>query len=141
MTQPGRAVGIDLGSRRIGVAVSDSDGVLATPYGLIQRAPDLGTDHAALARVVSEIGATVVVVGLPLSLSGYRGPAAHAVVEEVELLRPVLPVPVELVDERLSTVAAGRSLQSAGVKGLARRRVIDQTAAAVILQTWLDGHR
>jgi putative Holliday junction resolvase len=134
----GRALGIDLGSRRIGIAVSDPGGVLASPLRVLERCPDHRADHAALAAVVAETGAEVVVVGLPLSLNGRAGPAAEAVQLEIAELRAVLPVPVEVIDERLTTVAAGRALRTAGVRSRRQRRVVDQAAAALILQSWLD---
>lgn len=133
-------VGVDLGSRRIGVAVSDPSGTLATPYTMIRRGPDHAVDHEAIAAVVAETGAERVVVGLPLALSGRLETAARRVLEEVEELGAALAVPVECHDERLTTVSAERSLRSAGMDGMARRRVVDQVAAAVLLQSWLDGH-
>jgi putative Holliday junction resolvase len=133
-----RAVGLDLGTRRVGVAVSDRDGRLATPYGTIERSGDRGADHAALAAIVREVGAERVVVGLPLSLGGGAGPAAQAALDEAAELEAVVGVPVETYDERLTTVSAERSLRGAGVKGRSRRKVVDQVAAAVILQAWLD---
>jgi putative holliday junction resolvase len=134
-----RVVGIDLGERRIGVAVSDPGGVLASPVEVVARSGDRATDHARLADLVDELGAERVVVGLPLSLSGRRGPAARAAAAEVDELAERLPVPVDTVDERLTTVTADRSLREAGVRGRDRRQVIDKAAAAVLLQTWLDG--
>ncbi|MBW3574308.1 MAG: Holliday junction resolvase RuvX [Actinobacteria bacterium] len=133
-----RVVGIDLGSRRIGVAVSDSSGTLASPYTVIQRGAHHGADHDAIAAVVSETAAERVVVGLPLALNGRVETAARLVLDEVDELSEALPVPVECHDERLTTVSAERSLRSAGRGGVARRRVIDQVAAAVLLQSWLD---
>lgn len=141
MTPAGRALGVDLGSRRIGVAVSDPGGVLASPLRVLERSPDRQTDHAALAAIVAETGAGVVVVGLPLSLDGSAGPAARAVSLEVAELRATIAVPVEVIDERFTTVTAGRALRAAGVRGRAQRRVVDQAAAAVILQSWLDRSR
>jgi putative Holliday junction resolvase len=133
-----RALGVDLGSRRIGVAASDPGGILASPIRVIERGANHRADHAELASLVAETGAAVVVVGLPLSLDGSRGPAARAVLQEVDELRATLPVPVEVIDERLTTVAAGRALRAAGVSARDQRRVVDQAAAAVILQSWLD---
>lgn len=138
---PGRAVGLDLGSRRVGVAVSDAAGTLATPYEVIERSGDRARDHRRVAALVDEIGADVVVVGLPLSLDGSIGPAARAALDEIDQLRGRLAVPVVSWDERLSTVEAERSLRTMGVKGNARRRVVDQLAATVILQSWLDAGR
>ena len=103
-----RVVGIDLGERRIGVSVSDSQHVLATPHAVIARSGDLGVDHRAIAAVVSEFGAGLVVVGLPLSLAGDRGPAASAAAAEAAVLGSELGVPVVLHDERLTTVEAER---------------------------------
>ena len=136
-----RVVGLDLGARRIGVAVSDSGGVLATPYTVIPRSGDDAADRARIADVVRELAAEAVVVGLPLSLDGSVGPAATAAEVEAVALRQVLDVPVECHDERLSTVSAERSLAASGVKGAARRKVVDQVAAAVLLQSWLDARR
>lgn len=133
-----RVVGIDFGSRRIGVAVSDPSGTLASPHSVIQRGPRRAVDHAAIAAVVAETGAGRVVVGLPLAMNGRIETAARAVLEEVDELAAALPVPVECQDERLTTVSADRGLRDAGMGGVARRRVIDQVAAAVLLQSWLD---
>jgi putative pre-16S rRNA nuclease len=136
-----RALGLDLGERRIGVALCDSAGTLATPYEVVLRSGDRGRDHRRIAELVAEAGAEVVVVGLPLSLDGTVGPAAARVEAEVAELREHLGVAVEVWDERLSTVEAGRRLQTAGVPGRKRRHVIDQVAATVILQSWLDATR
>jgi putative Holliday junction resolvase len=136
-----RALGIDLGSRRIGVALSDSAGSLATPYEVVQRSGDERRDHERLAALAEEAGARTIVVGLPLSLDGSEGPAAAAVREEAERLASVVPVPVVCVDERLTTVSAEQALRARGVRGPARRQVVDKVAAAVILQTWLDAQR
>lgn len=135
-----RVVGLDLGSRRIGVAVSDPGGILASPHLVLDRGKDHGADHRVIAGVVADAAAERVVVGLPLSLDGTEGPAALKVLVEVDELRAVLAVPVECHDERFSTVSAHRALQAAGgMKAPARRRVVDKVAAAVLLQSWLDG--
>ena len=133
-----RAVGLDLGTRRIGVALSNSAGTVATPYDVLTRSDDRVDDHGRIAAIVDEAGAGVVVVGLPLSLDGSVGPAARDVLDEADELRARLPVAVMTWDERLSTVEAQRRLRSAGVKGRKGRRVVDQVAATVILQSWLD---
>lgn len=135
-----RVVGLDLGRRRIGVAVSDRAGSMAVPHGVVERSGDAHADRATLAHLVEELGGERVVVGLPLSLDGTPGPAARAALAEAEALRALLTVPVDLVDERLTTVTATRSLVSAGVRGRKQRRVVDQVAATVLLQAWLDGH-
>ena len=131
-----RVVALDLGEKRIGVAVSA--GRLAVPHGTLERSGDPGRDRATLVTLVEELGADRVVVGLPLSLDGSRGPAAVKTEAEAAGLAAELAVPLELVDERLSTVSANRSLQSAGVGSRTRRRVVDQVAATVFLQAWLD---
>lgn len=131
-------VGIDLGTKRIGVAVSDSGGRLATPYAVVDRGPDPAAHRRRLAALVEELEAERAVVGLPLSMDGSIGPAAKAALEEVGHLREVLGVPVETFDERLTTVSADRSLMQNKMKAGARRRVVDKVAAAVMLQAWLD---
>ena len=137
-----RVVGLDLGQRRIGVAVSDATGTLASPHGVVERSGDTAADHRRLAALVEELGGERVVVGLPLSLSGKPGPAAEAATKEAAELAEALGVPVELHDERLTTVSAQRALRQGGTPGRAQRAVVDQAAAAVLLQSWLDGrHR
>ena len=133
-----RAVALDIGTRRIGVALSDSGGTVATPYEVVTRSGDRTRDHGRIAAVVAEADATIVVVGLPLSLDGSVGPAAEAILAEVDELRAALEVPVVTWDERLSTVEAERSLRVMGVRKGQRRQVVDQVAATVILQSWLD---
>lgn len=133
-----RVVGLDLGTKRVGVAVSDPNGMVAMPWSVLVRTGDEGTDHAAIADVVRELEAELVVVGLPTSLDGSEGPAAAWAAEQADALREVLAVPVELHDERLTTVSADRSLAAMGVKGRARRQVVDQVAATIMLQSWLD---
>ena len=133
-----RALGLDLGSKRIGVAVSDSEGLLATPIEVILRQKDTRQDHLAVAELVKEWEVNVVVVGMPYSLDGQEGPMAQKTFEEVKSLSDVLPVPVETYDERLTTVTAERSLREQGVSSKEGRKVIDQLAAAVLLQAWLD---
>lgn len=138
---PGRVVGIDLGSRRIGVAVTDSAQLVATGATVVRRSGDRGADHRALAELVVDYGAVGVVAGLPVSLSGAIGPAAAAVLQEVDELRHALPVEVETVDERLTTRTAARGLHAAGRRARDHRPVIDQAAATVLLQTWVERRR
>jgi putative Holliday junction resolvase len=133
-----RAVALDIGTRRIGVALSDSGGMVATPYEVVTRSGDRSVDHRRIAALVEEARAEVVVVGLPLSLDGSAGPAAQAILAEVDELRGVLPVSVVTWDERLSTVEAERSLRAMRVRKGRHRQVVDQVAATVILQSWLD---
>jgi putative Holliday junction resolvase len=131
-----RAVGVDLGTKRIGVAVSA--GSLATPYEVVARTGDRQRDHRRIDELVREAEAEVVVVGLPLSLDGSVGAAAQRAIDEAEELSSVVAVPVETWDERLSTVTAERSLMEQNMRAQARRGVVDKVAAAVILQSWLD---
>jgi putative Holliday junction resolvase len=132
---------VDVGSVRVGVALSDPNGTLATPLATLARDDRDGSDLRRLAELVDEYEVVEVVVGLPRTLADREGPAAHAARRYAEALTGVLAVPVRLVDERLTTVAATRSLRAAGVRGRRQRGVVDQAAAATILQGWLDTRR
>jgi len=137
----GRVAALDLGTRRIGVAYSDSRRTLASPWGTVERSGDDARDRAAMVAAITEVEATTVVIGLPLSLSGKAGPAARTALAEVDALRLVCaPLGIEVVtaDERLTTVEAQRALTQAGRKGKAARSVIDSAAAMVLLQSWLE---
>ena len=136
----GPVLGLDLGDARIGVAVSDPDRRLAVPVGTVHVGQPPG-ELLAVAALVRERGATLVVLGLPLSLRGERRDRAVHAESFAEALRNVVDVPVQLHDERLSTVEAERALTAAGTRGRERRRIVDASAAAVILQAWLDGQR
>ena len=138
-SRPGRVIGLDLGDARIGVSISDDDRRMAVPIGTIHTGAP--ADLKAVAALVEEHAATLVVVGLPLSMSGEQGSAAVKAESFAGALRSILAVPVELQDERLSTVEAERGLRDAGVTGRERRKVVDRTAATVILQAWLDATR
>jgi len=158
---PGRALGLDLGTRRIGVALSDSARTLATPYEILERTGDAARDRSLIAAMVRDAGATVLVVGLPLSLNGQLGAAAQDALAEVRELEHLLDIPVETVDERLTTVEVerrqsergaeagrdrrgGRGARRAAAHGSAprrRRASVDDAAAALLLQTWLDTDR
>jgi putative Holliday junction resolvase len=132
-------VGVDVGDVRIGVALSDPSGQMATPLETVGRGRG---DLARLAAIADDEGALELVVGLPRSLSGGEGPAASKVRQFARLLADaVSPRPVRLVDERLSTVSAESTLRERGRKGQRRRAVVDQAAAVVILQNALDTER
>jgi putative Holliday junction resolvase len=133
-----RALGLDLGSRRIGVAVTDRTATIATPLQVLQRTGSTRRDHLAVAELVGEEEADVVVVGLPLNMDGSAGPAARAAADEARALATVVGVPVVTFDERRTTVTADQAMIGAGMKAPARRRVVDKVAAAVMLQSWLD---
>jgi putative Holliday junction resolvase len=135
----GPVLALDLGDARIGVAISDPERRTAVPVGTIRTgAPD---DVKAVVSLVRERGVTLVVVGHPLLLSGRAGARASQAEAFAEALRAVAGVPVVLHDERLSTSEADRSLRERGLGGRERRAVIDRTAAAVILESYLAGGR
>jgi putative Holliday junction resolvase len=137
-----RVLALDLGARRIGVAVSDPEGTVATPIQTLERSRDRARLHRDLAALVAEWEADLVLVGLPVALDGSIGPAAEAVLAEREELAAALGVPVEVHDERMTTRIADRALRERGdLDARARRKVVDATAAAVILQDWLDARR
>ncbi|MDQ3628135.1 MAG: Holliday junction resolvase RuvX [Actinomycetota bacterium] len=137
--RPGRRLGIDVGDVRIGVALSDPSGLLATPLETVAAGR---TSLDRLRALALEHEVSEVVVGLPRSLSGGEGPAAARMRSyAVRLAQALHPVPVRLVDERLSTVSAERVLRDRGRKGQRSRAVVDQVAAVEILQTALDGER
>jgi putative Holliday junction resolvase len=135
-----RVLAVDLGARRIGVAVTDGLGLSAQPLATIARHGGR-RDIDALAAVVREHAVERVVVGLPLAPDGERGPAAKAAEAFAERLRAALAVPVELIDESFSTVEAEEVLLEADLSRARRREVIDKVAAAVILRRWLDANR
>jgi putative Holliday junction resolvase len=130
-----------VGTVRIGVATSDPEGVLATPVETVRR--DRTEKHIRrLAKLVDELGAVEVVVGLPRTLADRTGPSAiDAISVADELAARIAPTPVRLADERLTTVTAQRSLREAGVRAKGQRAMIDQVAAVGILQFWLDQRR
>ncbi len=130
-----------MGSVRIGVAVSDPDGILATPVETVRR-DRTGKHLRRLAALATEFEVVEVVVGLPRTLADRTGPSARDATELAEALAVrVAPTPVRLADERLTTVSAQRSLRAAGVRAKEQRAVIDQAAAVAILQGWLDQRR
>ena len=137
----GVRVGVDVGKARIGLARSDSHGMLATPVETVRRDHTGSLDVARIAAVVAELDAVEVVVGLPLALSGNRTASTDDAVGFAELLARSLSVPVRLVDERLSTVAAQSVLRAAGRKAKTQKPVVDQVAAVIILQHALDTER
>lgn len=136
-----RALGLDLGSKRIGVAVSDRSGTIASPHSVLARSGSRRRDHDAVAELVAEEEAEIVVVGLPLNMNGSYGPAATAALAEVDAMATVVGVPVVTSDERRTTVTADRAMIEAGLRAPERRKHVDKIAAAVMLQTWLDGRR
>jgi putative Holliday junction resolvase len=152
----GRRLGVDVGTVRIGIAISDPDGILATPLVTVQRGParsgakpakvadeaEIPPDIAEIARLARDHETVEIVVGLPVNLAGVEGPAAKNVREYARILAELVsPIPIVMADERMSTVAAARRLSDRGVKGKRQRAVVDQAAAVEILQSYLDRHR
>jgi putative holliday junction resolvase len=138
----GRVLGFDLGSARIGVAISDVHQRVASALRVVARSGDPAVDRRALALLAAEEEVAGVVVGLPLSLDGSAGPAARAVLAEVEALGRDIGVPVETVDERFTTVVANQALRSGGQRGRKAgqrgRERVDAVAANLLLQSWLE---
>jgi putative Holliday junction resolvase len=140
----GRRLGIDVGSVRIGVATSDPDAILATPVETVPRDRRRDSDRhlRRLVRLVDELEAVEVIVGLPRTLADHTGPAARDAIDLADALaRRIAPTPVRMADERLTTVTAQRTLRDAGIKARNQRAVVDQAAAVSILQSWLDQRR
>ncbi|MEV6239362.1 Holliday junction resolvase RuvX [Lentzea sp. NPDC051838] len=135
----GRRLGVDVGSVRVGISLSDPSAFLATPLVTLQRDEKGGSDLTELVRLVAEHDVVEIVVGLPKTLAGRHGPAAEAATAYAAALAGrVAPVPVRFSDERLTTVVVSRVLAQRGVKGKKQRAVVDQAAAVEILQSWLD---
>lgn len=130
---------MDVGSVRVGVALSDPGPLLATPLVTLSRDERANADLDRLAQLVAEHEVVEVVVGLPRTLKARHGTAAQAAAAYAEELSTrITPIPVRLADERLTTVSASRMLSERGVRGKRQRAVVDQAAAVEILQAWLD---
>ncbi|MGI8710762.1 MAG: Holliday junction resolvase RuvX [Acidimicrobiales bacterium] len=137
-----RVLALDLGARRIGVAVSDDDRRVATPVATLTRHRDRSRLHRQIAELVAEWEAGVLLLGLPIALDGSTGAAAQAVLAERDELAALVGVPVEVHDERMTTrIADGALRQRGDLDARARRQVVDMVAASVILQDWLDRAR
>lgn len=137
----GRRLGIDVGTVRIGVAVSDPDGILATPVETVRR-DSRGAHLRRIGSLIDELEIVEVVVGLPRTLADRAGSSALDAIEVAQAIADrTAAVPVRLADERLTTVSAARSLREAGVRAKNQRGMIDQAAAVEILQGWLDQRR
>ena len=139
----GIKLGVDVGTVRVGVAICDRDSILATPYKTLDRNAKKNSDIRVIANLVEELGAVQVIVGLPRTMKGEEHASAKMATEYAELLvaelsARALAVPVNLVDERLSSVTAHRNLHEAGMSSRNHRKVVDQVAAAGILQHALD---
>jgi len=130
-------LGIDLGSKRIGVALSDPTGTLASPVATVLHRSGR-VDVTRVAALCTEHHVSAVVVGWPRNMDGTSGAAARQAEQFAERLRALTGLPVHLWDERLSTVAAERTLVELGARRRRRREVRDRVAAAVLLQAYLD---
>lgn len=130
-----RVLGLDVGDRRVGLALSDPTGLLASPFGFVERGP---SDLADIVRIAEENEVAEIVVGLPLSMSGDSGAQAGKVRGFIRELRSQTDLPIKTVDERLSTVQAQGMLQQSGRRRRRDRGQLDAAAAAVILQAYLD---
>ena len=135
---PGALLALDVGDVRTGVAVSDALQIMASPYQTVPMKGHIETDAAALARIIEEVGPVTIVVGMPLNQHGEPGPQAGKVTAMVEALRKRVTPPIELVDERFSTAEAHRHLRAAQVKGKKQKANVDQVAAALILETYMQ---
>ena len=131
---------MDPGAKRVGLAVSDPTGTIAQPLSTLPAEP-ADTLAERLAGVARQNDVKRIVVGLPLRMDGSHGPEARSARELAAALRKASRLPVELVDERLTTAAAERSLIAGGVKRASRRQTVDRVAAALLLQTHLDKKR
>lgn len=132
-----RVLGLDIGEKRIGVAVSDPSGTVATPLTVLD-APSVLGDGVALARIVEDYEAEVLVVGLPVSLAGEEGPQAARVRRAAERLASLVALPLVFADERLTSVEASRRMREAGADERRQRGSKDMVAAAILLQTYLE---
>ncbi len=131
-----RALGIDIGEARVGVALSDELGMMAHPLETIQ--VKAGGVRQRILTLAREKKAEAIIVGMPRNMNGTFGPAAEKARAFIADLTPDSPCPIIPWDERLTTVSAQRSLQEAGRKARDQRSVIDQVAAQILLQSWLD---
>jgi putative Holliday junction resolvase len=133
-------VALDVGERRIGVAVSDPSGTFSLPYGRLERT-NLRSDIEAIITIARERDARTIVVGDPRTLAGRRGPASEKIDAFVERLARAFDGSVERVDERFTTAAVTKRLIAADVSRAKRKKVVDQLAAAAILDTYLARRR
>lgn len=135
-----RVLGLDVGDRRIGVAVSDPTGLLASAHSVVERV-GVRRDAERIAGIARDVEAERIVVGLPRRLDGELGEQAEKVQRFVRELASVLPLPIDYWDERLTSVEANRVMQAAGVRSRQRRGTVDAVAASLILQGYLDRWR
>jgi putative Holliday junction resolvase len=139
MNGEGRILGVDLGERRVGFAVSDPSRFLASAHAMVEvRNPAQAANETA--RLGRETGAVKIVVGLPVNMDGSRGPAAEKTLAFVEVLKGKTALPVDLWDERLTTKSAHDALIEGGMRREKRKHLVDKLAAQIMLQNYLDAH-
>ncbi|MBU1037500.1 MAG: Holliday junction resolvase RuvX [Candidatus Omnitrophica bacterium] len=135
-----KIMGIDFGTKRIGVALSDELFITAQGADTIQR-KDLNADLAVIADIVSRNNVIEIIVGLPISMNGTHSKKTEEVLEFVGILAKAVSVPIKTWDERLTTVQADRAMMEAGLNGVKRRRLADKVASGLILQSYLDSRK
>tara|TARA_B100000686_G_C16766916_1_gene962468 strand:- start:544 stop:996 length:453 start_codon:yes stop_codon:yes gene_type:complete len=136
-----RVLGLDLGTKRIGVALSNSERTVATPYAVISRANSTQDQHEQILKIVNEWEVTTLIVGMPIALDGTLGTAANKAKSEIAELQKIVNIEIIAVDERFTTVTAEQVLREQNVSTKKGRGVVDKIAASIILQTWLDMQR
>ncbi len=132
-----RVLGLDVGDRRVGIALSDETGTIASPHGVYTRR-SLGEDTAHLAALARKLGAGAIVVGLPLNMDGTEGEQARKARELAEAVAREAHLPLHYTDERLTSAEAERAMVEGGLTRRARKKREDALAAVLILQAWLD---
>ena len=133
-----RVLGIDIGSKKIGIAISNQEMTLATPLTVVHRSSQTSEDHETIKGIAHEWEVELLVVGMPLSLDGSLGAAAENVLQEITHLERNTGISVDTFDERFTTITAKQILHDQGVSEKEQKNVIDQVAASIILQAWLD---
>ena len=133
-----RVLGIDIGSKKIGIAISNQEITLATPLTVVHRSSQTSEDHETIKGIAHEWEVELLVVGMPLSLDGSLGAAAENVLHEITHLERNTGISVDTFDERFTTTTAKQILHDQGVSEKEQKNIIDQVAASIILQAWLD---
>ncbi|HJM28888.1 MAG TPA: Holliday junction resolvase RuvX [Acidimicrobiales bacterium] len=136
-----RALGVDLGTKRIGIALSNSERSIATPYSVITRSGDPLRDYAQILEIANEWQVNTLVFGLPISLDGSLGPAAKKTKSEIKEVQKLTDLNVQTFDERFTTVTAEQIIRDQNISKEKGRGLVDQIAASIILQAWIDTQR
>ncbi|MCE2852762.1 MAG: Holliday junction resolvase RuvX [Roseiflexaceae bacterium] len=140
MTSRGRVLALDVGERRIGVAICDPSWLLASPYTTLQATPE-AVFYKKLQHIVAVEDIVQLVVGLPVSLNGHEGPQAQRIRHFIDALMVHIHIPIATCDERYTSAAAERLMIEAGMRPEQRKARIDEVAASIILQDWIDAQR